>query len=131
MTTSRLAPAAGSAKLWLMRLSLYKDHGVWMFDDADKGIEREPFVDGSTELIDFILEEFGFPTTGQPPVEVEFGLERTHPEMVEIRKVEDTGDDWALYEYKENRGALCPVTLVYLGSHPDRFFARPVAPGAA
>jgi len=110
-----------------MRLSLYKDHGVWMFDDADKGIEREPFVDGSTELIDFILEEFGFPTTGHPPVEVEFGLERTHPDMVEIRKMEDTGEDWARYLYKDREGALCPVTLLYLGSHPDRFFARPVS----
>jgi hypothetical protein len=100
-----------------------------MFDDAAKGIEREPFVDGSTELIDFILEEFGFPTTGRLPVEVEFGLERTHPDMVEIRKVEDTGDDWALYDYKGNRGALCPVTLVYLGSHPERFFARPLPAG--
>ncbi len=114
-----------------MRLSLYKDHGVWMFDDADKGIEREPFVDGSTELIDFILEEFGFPTTGQPPVAVEFGLERTHPDMVEIRKVKDTGDDWALYRYKDREGALCPVTLAYLGSHPERFYARPVGQGAA
>jgi len=109
-----------------MRLSLNKDRGVWMFDDTDKGIEREPLVDGSTELIDFILEEFGLPTTGRLPVEVEFGLERTHPNMVEIRKVEDTGDDWALYDYKGNQGALCPVTLLYLGSHPDRFFVRPI-----
>jgi|694.fasta_scaffold154431_2 hypothetical protein len=108
-----------------MRLTLYKDRGVWMFDDAAHGIEREPFVDGSTELIDFILEEFGFPTKGQPVV-VEFGLKRTHPDMVEIRKVEDTGDDWAIYQYKDCQGALCPVTLVYLGSHPDRFYARPV-----
>jgi hypothetical protein len=111
-----------------LSLTLYKDHGVWMFDDANKGIEREPFVDGSTELIDFILEEFGLPTSG--PIVVEFGLQRTHPEMVEIRKLEDTGDDWALYEYKGRQGALCPVTLVYLGSHPDRFYARPVARGA-
>lgn len=96
-----------------------------MFDDAGRGIEREPFVDGSTELIDFILEEFGFPTGGEPVV-VEFGLDRTHPDMVEIRKIEDMGDDWARYEYKGRQGALCPVTLVYLGSHPDRFFARPV-----
>jgi hypothetical protein len=88
-----------------MRLTLYKDHEIWM--------------------IDFILEEFGFPTVGEPVV-VEFGLERTHPDMVEIRKLKDTGDDWALYEYKDCQGALCPVTLLYLGSHPDRFYARPV-----
>lgn len=95
-----------------------------MFDDAAHGIEREPFVDGSTELIDFILQEHGFSTSR--PVVVEFGLERTHPDMVEIRKTEDMGDDWACYEYKGRQGALCPVTLIYLGSHPDRFFARPI-----
>lgn len=110
-----------------IRITLYKDHDVWMFDDAAHGIDREPFVDGSTELIDFILEEFGFSTA--EPIVVEFGLERAHPDMVEIRKVEDMSDDWALYQYKDRQGALCPVTLVYLGSHPDRFYARPVARG--
>lgn len=113
-----------------MRLTLYKDHEIWMFDDAAQGIECEPFVDGSTELIDYILEEFGLPTVGEPVV-VEFGLKRTHPDMVEIRKLKDTGDDWALYEYKDRQGALCPVTLLYLGSHPERFYARPVAADAS
>jgi hypothetical protein len=108
-----------------MRLTLYKDHGMWMFEDAEHGIDREPFVDGASELIDFLLDEFGFPP--DEPVVVEFGLERTHPDMVEIRKVEDTGDDWAVYQYKDRQGGFCPVTLIYLGSHPDRFFVRPLA----
>jgi len=113
-----------------MRLTLYKDHGVWMFDDAAHGIEREPFVDGSTELIDFILQEHGLPKNVDTGVTIEFDLQRSHPDMIEIRKIEDMGDDWARYEYKGRQGALCPVTLVYLGSHPDRFYARPVAQGA-
>ena len=107
-----------------LRITLYKDHDVWMFDYPGRGIEREPFVDGSTELIDFILEQFGFSTT--EPVVAEFGLERAHPDMIDICKVEDTGDDWALCQYKDRQGALCPVTLVYLGCHPERFFVRPV-----
>lgn len=111
-----------------MRLTLYKDHGVWMFDDPGRGIAREPFVDGATEMIDILLQDFGLPTSGDQGVEVEFALERTHPDMVEIRKVEDMGDDWARYEHNGHLGALCPVTLVYFGSHPERFYARPIAP---
>jgi hypothetical protein len=30
----------------------YKFHGQWVFDDADKGLAREPFVMGADTIID-------------------------------------------------------------------------------
>ena len=109
-----------------MRLHLYKQGSTWMFDDTAHNIKQEPFVEGSSEMIDLILSDFGVPTYGRGGVSVEFGLERTHPDMVEIRKVGDMDLNWARYEYSGHQGDFCPVTTAYLGNHPDRFYVRPI-----
>lgn len=110
-----------------MRLHLYKVGPTWMFDDPTHNIKREPFVEGSSEMIDHIFREFGFPTDGQVGVTVEFDLKRSNTGMVQIRKVCDLELDWARYEYNGLEGDLCPVTTVYLGQHPESFYVRPVA----
>ena len=109
-----------------MRLHLYKQGSTWMFDDTAHNIKQEPFVEGSSEMIDLILSDFGVPTHGRGGVTVEFGLEKTHPDMVEIRKVGDMDLNWARYEYSGHQGDFCPVTTAYLGNHPDRFYVRPI-----
>ena len=109
-----------------MRLHLYKQGPTWMFDDKARNIKQEPFVEGSSEMIDLIFREFGFPTDGQDGVTVEFDLEKSHPDMVQVRKVRDLELDWARYEYNGLEGDLCPVTPVYLKKHPDCFYVRPV-----
>ena len=110
----------------MMTLKIYKNQGLWMFDDASKFIEKEPFVGGFSELIDFILKEKGVWAGSHRDIDIEFSLEKEAQDMVEITKVEDMDNDWALYEYKEMQGTLCPVTLQYLGKHPDSFFIRPM-----
>ena len=32
----------------------YKSDGVWMFDDPQKNVSKEPFVSGADEILDFI-----------------------------------------------------------------------------
>jgi hypothetical protein len=109
-----------------MTLTIYKDNGVWMFDDPEKGIEREPFVDGSTELIDFILKEFNLFQGSHRGIDLKFSLHQEEDDMVKVNKIKDMGDDWASYEYKNMTGSLCPVTLQYFAKHPDHFYVKPV-----
>lgn len=110
----------------MITLTLYKTNGVWMFDDPEKGIEQEPFVDGFTELIDFILKEKDLFQGSHRGIDVEFSLIQEHPEMLKIEKVKDLGDNWASYRYKNMVGSLCPVTLEYFGQHPDCFYVNPI-----
>ena len=110
----------------MITLTLYKINGVWMFDDKSKNIEREPFVDGFTELIDFILKEAGLFQGSHRGIDIEFSLEKEHPDMFKIVKIKDLGDDWASYRYKDMIGSLCPVTLKYFIEHPDHFYVRPI-----
>jgi hypothetical protein len=32
----------------------YKSNGIWMFDDADKNVSKEPFVSGADEILDIV-----------------------------------------------------------------------------
>lgn len=109
-----------------LKLQIYKENGIWIFDDPSKNIEKEPFVGGFSELIDFILKEKGVCAGSHRGIDIEFSLEKESADMVEIKKVENIDNDWALYEYKEMQGTLCPVSLRYFGHHPDSFFVRPV-----
>ena len=110
----------------MMTLKIYKNQGIWMFDDESKNIEKEPFVGGFSELIDFILKEKGVWAGSHRGIDIEFSLEKEAQDMVEITKVEDMDNDWALYQYNDMQGTLCPVTLQYLGKHPESFFIRPM-----
>jgi hypothetical protein len=42
-----------------IRLHLYKQGSTWIFDDTAHNIKQEPFVEGSSEMIDLILSDFG------------------------------------------------------------------------
>ena len=37
----------------------YKYEGMWVFDDADAGLDKEPFVEGADVIIDRALEAKG------------------------------------------------------------------------
>ena len=110
----------------MMTLTIYKNNGVWMFDDPEKGIEKEPFVDGFSELIDFVLKEFNLFQGSHRGIDIEFSLNRDRPEMIKIEKIQNLDDDWASYKYKNMIGSLCPVTLKYFGKHPDSFYVYPI-----
>ena len=108
-----------------MTLTIYKTNGTWMFDDESKQILEEPFVGGFSELIDFVLKEYKVFNGAHRGIDIEFSLENESDNMVKIEKVEDLDDNWARYKYKNLEGLLCPVTLQYLGKHPDYFYIKP------
>jgi hypothetical protein len=106
-------------------LTIYKSKGVWMFDDEVEDITEEPFVGGFSELIDFVLKEYNVFNGSHRGIDINFSLEKEDEGMIQIQKIEDLQDDWAMYEYKEMQGMLCPVTLKYFGKHPDNFYIKP------
>jgi hypothetical protein len=105
-------------------LKIYKKNGVWMFDDFSKSVLEEPFICGSSEIIDCILKEKGIFNGSHRGVEMYFSDQRESQDIVELKKIEDLPDNWAKYEYKGIEGLLCPVTIEYLGRHPESIFVR-------
>lgn len=100
-------------------LQIYKENGIWIFDDESKSIFEEPFVGGTSEIIDYILKERESWNGSHRCIEMVFSDHKESDDMVQFQKIEDLPDNWAKYEYKGMEGLLCPLTLQYFGSFPE------------
>jgi hypothetical protein len=102
----------------------YKCEGVWVFDDARVGLDREPFVEGADAIIEKALDmkdirgaEKGFRlvfSAGQfPNYDLKFTWLR-----------EGEGGNWYRAEDLEMEGWLCPALLKYFDEPPREIYAR-------
>ncbi|MEM9155440.1 MAG: DUF6717 family protein [Cyanobacteria bacterium P01_F01_bin.33] len=102
---------------------LTSNSGSWMFDDETHQIYREPFVRGSSEILDDIASQterdrdMTLIFSDEPVDEWDYSLEL-------IRK-EDGG---ALYYSEEfdRVGWLCPALYVYFSSTPAKLYLKAV-----
>ena len=102
----------------------YKWEGLWVFDDEDVGLVKEPFVEGADTAIDRALEmkglqnpESGFRlmfSAGEfPRYDVRFDWVR-----------EGEGGNWYRSEDFDMEGWLCPALLEYFDKAPRHIYAR-------
>ncbi|MEE2758884.1 MAG: DUF6717 family protein [Candidatus Thermoplasmatota archaeon] len=106
----------------IMVINPYKWNGMWVFDDENTGLVREPFVAGADEIIDVMVEQLenageGFALTFShlpfPGHDIE--LVRQHPEA---------GGWWYHCPALEMTGWLCPALFLYFEEGPIRLYAR-------
>ncbi len=102
----------------------YRHEGMWVFDDASVGLNKEPFVVGADTMIDAALAmkdlenpEAGFRlifSAGEfPGYDVKFDWIR-----------EGDGGNWYKSEDFQTEGWLCPALLKYFDEAPKHIFAR-------
>ncbi|MDD3366483.1 MAG: DUF6717 family protein [Sphaerochaetaceae bacterium] len=105
-------------------LHLYRNGDIWLFDDEEKDITGEPFVEGSSELITEIQKRAGlsgetlFVTFSDKP------FTGSHHTLL-WQDSRDNGT-WNQYHSKELEmdNWLCPVLLVYFGEAPKKLFVK-------
>ena len=106
----------------LLVLKLYRHAGTWVFDDARLGLVKEPFVAGTPEIIDKMVEDVPnsdqgfrliFSATPFPDYEVKLVWTRG----------EDTGN-WYYCETYDTEGWLCPAMYKYYGEAPKELYAK-------
>lgn len=107
-----------------LSLQIFKKAGVWMFNDESKGIFEEPFVGGTSEIIDYILKERKIWNGSHRGIEMLFSEHKEADDMVQFQKIEDLPYNWAKFEYKGMEGLLCPVTLQYFGIFPESIWVK-------
>jgi hypothetical protein len=100
----------------------YRENGIWFFDDEGKGIFKEPFVGGMSEIIDYILQK-KFIRGGHRGIKLEFS-DKSFENAEKLQKIEDLPDNWAKYEYEDREGMLCPVALQYFQEFPQEIFIK-------
>ena len=103
----------------------YKDEGVWAFDDASRGLLREPFVFG----IDDMVEHFSKDIPGaQKGFDLYFS-ERPFPAFAVklIWQSSEYEGNWYKLDGTDETGWLCPALLKYFDAPPAEIYCK-VAP---
>ena len=106
----------------IMVIKPYKWNGVWVFDDENTGLEREPFVSGADDIIDVMVEEVENAESG-------FILTFSHirfpgHNLELIRQREDSGGWWYHSPVLDMSGWLCPALFLYYDEAPLRLYAQ-------
>ncbi len=99
----------------------------WIFDDESRGIKNEPFVLGSSEIIDMLLKRMNRPRVKSVLLifsdsdfrESTFALENTGEAI--------DGGRWYIETLSKMKGWLCPTTLCYFDHFPQTIYGRILA----
>ena len=106
----------------LMVIEPYWHEDTWVFDDASKGLEKEPFVQGVPAMIDALVQDIPNARSGfrllfssQPFAGYQVGLTRVR---------EEYGGYW--YKAKEYgvEGWLCPALFKYFDDAPESLYIK-------
>lgn len=100
----------------------YRWNGMWVFDDPDVGLVREPFVSGIPAIIEEATKHITDAETGFvaifsekpfPGVDVELQLTR-----------EEYGGHWYRWTKTNQEGWLCPALFRYFERAPGKLFIK-------
>jgi hypothetical protein len=100
-------------------ISPYKSaDGQWMFDDPTKGLEREPFVAGTDDIIESLAGEYDhvlllFSDNPFP-----------NHNLLLLKENEYSGGHWYYSGELDKRGWLCPALLKYFKYAPDEIYVQ-------
>jgi hypothetical protein len=101
----------------------YKWHGMWVFDDARVGLDKEPFIAGADTLIDRIAADIPaaasgfvliFASTPFPGHQYRFAWLRT----------DDDGGNWYYSDEFGMEGWLCPALFKYFEEAPKQIYVQ-------
>src|SRR5262249_56578330 len=106
----------------------YRWNGLWVFDDADVGLTREPFVAGVPEMIERATGEL--PGAAEEFLAV-FSAGRFPGAQVVLERVREEGGG-TVYRWPETgqQGWLCPALFRYFDRAPERLYIEIRAPPA-
>jgi hypothetical protein len=106
----------------LMVIAPYKYEGMWVFDDAAAGLQKEPFIAGIDTLIDRATAnipdaQHGFRATfsAAPFPGANFKLQ--------WRRAESDGNWYYSPEFKQE-GWLCPALFKYFAAAPAEIYVK-------
>lgn len=123
----------------LMTIVPYVHNGVWVFDDEQYQLEREPFIKGASEGIDLLLAQANIPlheardgfllTFSRGPFAGATRCELVGPSTFQIWTPDDGwvemthGHDYRLMLFVPHDLWLCPALLHYFEEAPPVLYA--------
>ena len=102
----------------------YKHHGLWVFDDEDVALEKEPFISGADTLIEHALKAKGI-SDGEEGFRLLFSASQFPGSDFKFDWArEGDGGNWYHSKDFEIDGWLCPALLRYFESPPKEIFVK-------
>lgn len=96
----------------------YRTQGGWAFDDAEVGLQREPFVLGIPAIIDSIVGS-------RDNFTAYISHSRIPKYTGHLTKAPDIQEEgWYILKGTEMVGWLCPATLRYFADYPENIYFR-------
>lgn len=106
----------------LLTIFPYWCNETWVFDDEDVDLVREPFVQGTEDIISRVVDELGI-ANAREGFRIVFSATKFPGHHLHLTRLhEEDGGYWYEDEYGE-RGWLCPATLHYFEQHPMHIYA--------
>lgn len=98
----------------------YLYHGTWVFDDADHGLVKEPFVAGIPAIIDLAVS--GIKDAGKG-FRMLFSGNPFPGHTVQLNKLNrEHGGCWYQLDGSEMKGWLCPAMFHYFSEPPESIY---------
>ena len=108
----------------LMIIQPYRHNGMWVFDDEDAGLAKEPFISGADDIIDRAVREKGIPDAGEG-FRLLFSAGQFPDYDLKLEWLrEGDGGNWYQAEQFEMEGWLCPALFCYFDEAPGEIYAR-------
>ena len=106
----------------LMVIQPYWYEDAWVFDDASKGLEKEPFVQGIPAMIDALVNDIPNARAGFVLL---FSSQPFAGYQIELTLVrEEYGGHWYKVKDLEAAGWLCPALLRYFDAPPASLYIK-------
>ena len=100
----------------------YDHKGQWVFDDAECGLVREPFVSGADLIIDEMVKTLDNPSIGFTLLFSENPFPGFQLELKWQRH--DLGGNWYSSDSLNMEGWLCPAMFKYFDTPPLKIYAQ-------
>ena len=98
----------------------YQD--TWVFDDASKGLEKEPFVQGIPEMIDVLIKDIPNARSGFVLLFSSQPFVGYQVELIRVR--EEYGGWWYKVKDLGAEGWLCPALFRYFDEAPESLYIK-------
>jgi hypothetical protein len=106
----------------LFVIAPYRYQGMWVFDDASVGLDKEPFVSGADTMIDLITAAIPDANAGFRMV---FAATPFPGYMVKLEwKRKEYGGNWYFSPEYQMEGWLCPALFKYFPEAPREIYVK-------
>ena len=100
----------------------YKHNNTWVFDDNELNVKCEPFIAGTSEMINLLVENI---TNADNGFKLLFSTQPFPEYQAELNWIrQEYEGNWYIWQSKDLEGWLCPALLFYFSEVPKQIFCK-------